>query len=133
MVWSDISGTCTPAGGACGAGETVSFSLQTFGADLSCFPHTFEWNFADGSTHTSAVPAVSHVFSGPGTYSVTVRVTGADTIQLDGTASLVITKQVVVSAAFPVLSQVAIAALALTIATAGVLKLARELPPSSYG
>jgi hypothetical protein len=56
---------------------------------------------------------------------VTVRVTGADTIQLDGTASLVITKQVVVSAAIPALSQVAIAALALTIAAVSVLQLSR--------
>ncbi|MBI2147540.1 PKD domain-containing protein, partial [Candidatus Woesearchaeota archaeon] len=58
------------------AGEaplTVDFAVDVTGDS----PFTFDWDFGDGTAH-SGEEDVSHVFTAPGTYVVTLIVTNAD-------------------------------------------------------
>lgn len=58
----------------CEVGETLSFAARAFGAEFGC-PHTFVWNFGDGSTAQGR--EAMHAFNGSGTYAVTVTITNA--------------------------------------------------------
>ena len=63
---------CTPGSGNCSASENISFNAATFGYSYSCAPHTFSWNFGDGSTSTDQSPA--HAYTTGGDYTVTLKV-----------------------------------------------------------
>jgi len=67
---------CTAAGGSCLESETIAFSALTAGYTFACAPHTFEWNFGDGST--SAQQNAAHVFAQPGEYTVMLKITRSD-------------------------------------------------------
>lgn len=121
LTWTGGGGQCTPSTGPCAVGMDITFSVQTFGVDLSCANHTFDWNFGDGTTSTTTAPMVSHRYLVPGTYAVSVRVTGADTLQLDGTPYLTLTRTLSVAAPIPALSPAALVVFALCLGTIGLL------------
>jgi hypothetical protein len=62
-------GSVTAAPNPANPGQVVQFASAATGAE----PLTYAWNFGDGGTATGATPA--HVFTTPGTYTVSVLVT----------------------------------------------------------
>jgi hypothetical protein len=103
IVWN-AKGLCSETRGACVAGEVVNFSLITFGPDLSCASHIFRWDFGDGTTSSGVVPATTHSYLTSGAYLPSLVVTGSDTLQLDGSAHLILTRAVTLGAVIPLLS-----------------------------
>ncbi len=63
--------------------DPVQGSPVNFDASASSDPDsgvsvsTYNWNFGDGTTQTSAAPTVSHTYSQPGAYTVTLTVTNS--------------------------------------------------------
>jgi PKD repeat protein len=69
------SSACTSSAGDCRDTENVSFQVYSNPTGLfGCAPHTFTWNFRDGSEVVSG-QAVSHKFERAGTFDVQVTVT----------------------------------------------------------
>jgi PKD repeat protein len=64
------------------ASLTVNFTDQSSGAVT-----TWLWNFGDGSTNSTQNPA--HVYSSPGTYTVSLTVSGPDGINTNTKANLI--------------------------------------------
>ncbi len=59
-------------------GDTISVACTVGGVN----PLTFNWNFGDGTTASSAAPVYKHGYAGPGVYQVTLsRADGADSIE----------------------------------------------------
>ncbi|MFK7994576.1 MAG: FG-GAP-like repeat-containing protein, partial [Granulosicoccus sp.] len=56
----------------------VGFSATLAVSLLSGTAASYEWDFGDGSSETSANPTIEHVYSEPGQYTVTVTVNGPD-------------------------------------------------------
>jgi len=101
--------------------------LQTFtvlgaGADISCTPHTFFWDFGDGTTITTMTRSVVHSFAAPGTYTVSVQLSGLDTVQLDGTMTLLLTRAVTISPPIPVLNVELLALMLILLAIIGCVR-----------
>lgn len=84
---SYLGGTsgCSQNVGSCSPGETVNFNAVSFtGYDFSCANHTFSWNFGDNTT--AAVKNPTHVYSSPGTYTVSLTVNnGSQSVQMSQT------------------------------------------------
>ncbi len=76
--------TATPSTGY--APLTAQFDPGVSGGDL---PLTYQWSFGDGDTSTQANP--SHVYTTPGTYTVTLEVTDANGDQATDTSDVVVT------------------------------------------
>ena len=68
-------------------GQTVTFTASSTGNVPSDVVYT--WNFGDG-TMTTTGPSVTHMFTTPGTYTVTVSASSASNTSLSGTASTTI-------------------------------------------
>gem|GEM_PF-4264151 len=66
-----VVSTCLFPGSRCQTGAAQQFAAGTFNYSFDCAPHTFRWDFGDGSTITTG-PIANHVYSTPGTYSVSV-------------------------------------------------------------
>ncbi|HSP14465.1 MAG TPA: PKD domain-containing protein [Thermoanaerobaculia bacterium] len=53
----------------CSAGEPLTFTIGQFGSyDMNCAPHTFDWDFGDGTPHGSGKDVV-HQYAVAGTYT----------------------------------------------------------------
>jgi hypothetical protein len=63
---------CTPATPHCYAGESIGF--MPAGNVFECQPTTWQWQFGDGTPAVNQ-RGVTHRFSSPGTYTVTLQVT----------------------------------------------------------
>lgn len=57
----------------CVKSETISFAVSGFGYDFACAPHSFSWEFGDGSAAFGQ--NVTHAYAAAGHYVVTARVT----------------------------------------------------------
>src|SRR6266852_1979015 len=112
LLASNAGGVCGFASSGCSFGQSITLSVETFGADLSCTPHTFNWDFGDGIQATTTTRTVVHVYSQPGVYTPRVTITGADTMQLDGSAT-------------PTLLPWVLSALGAALASIGVLAIRR--------
>ena len=76
FIWyQNPSSTCTPWGGSCAAGESLTLTARSFNYDFACGPHTFVWNFGDGSTASG--PIVTHTYNVPGYYTAQLAVTNS--------------------------------------------------------
>ena len=75
-----------PGGNAFDAGAPVSFVANVTQADPND-PATVSWDFGDGTSGTGT--PVTHAFSAPGSYDVTLKV--RDALGLVGTATLTVT------------------------------------------
>lgn len=53
--------------------RSITFTANVAGTQ----PIEYSWNFGDGATETTSAPTVSHVFSNPGTYTVTLTATSS--------------------------------------------------------
>ena len=62
---------CT-VGATCKNGENLTFSLSTYQYNLNCATHTYNWNFGDNTSSTSASPVKS--FNTTGDHTITVSV-----------------------------------------------------------
>lgn len=69
-----------------GTGQPVLGGIFDLGNNFSaCSPvpflaaggNSFEWNFGDGNTLTTAQPAINHTYLTPGSYNVSVKITNA--------------------------------------------------------
>lgn len=56
----------------CYYGEVITFTARSFNYQFSCGPHTFDWNFGDGTIATG--PAAQHVYASAAVYNVTLTV-----------------------------------------------------------
>jgi len=59
----------------CHTGALVQFYVGTFGCNYYCGPHTFTWDFGDGTTSTSL--NTFHTFVSAGTYDISVVIRNA--------------------------------------------------------
>ena len=66
------SGSCSFVGGTCNVGESVTFLAAGFNYDFSCAPHTFTWDFGDG-THDSGQTR-AHAYAAAGRYNVSLTI-----------------------------------------------------------
>ena len=64
---------CSAGSGNCKALETLNFTASSFGYNYGCAPHTFLWNFGDGTTSTDQNPA--HAYAQGGDYTVSLKIT----------------------------------------------------------
>jgi len=81
ITYSNGNGTCGPLGGSCAAGEAVNFSILTYQYDIGCAQHTYDWNFGDGTAHsTDAAP--THQYAAGGTYHATCVVNNGSSYTL---------------------------------------------------
>ncbi len=71
-----IASTCLIPGSRCQTGASQQFLAAAFQYDFNCAPHTFLWNFGDGSP-AIAGQAVSHSYAAAGNYTVLLTVTNA--------------------------------------------------------
>jgi hypothetical protein len=122
LVVSDVSGVCGSPGSSCNFGQTLTFTLQTFGPDLTCVPHNLIWDFGDGTQASTTSTATTHVYAHAGVYTARVIVTGADTTQLDGSGSLTLSAFLALPATVPAMSVLMLLALACSLALAGLLR-----------
>lgn len=53
---------------------TVDFFASVNVNDSAAYPIVYTWTFGDGTTLTSSDPYFSHIFTGPGTYTVCVTI-----------------------------------------------------------
>jgi PKD domain len=123
---SSASGTasCMPPA-SCTAGQSVTFTIQPYGVQLDCCPHSFDWDFGDGTTTTTSALVVTHLYNTPGPYNVKVHVHGCgDEVQLDGTL-LVLQQALLIGAPIPFLSDAALTLLALSLVAAGAFLVKR--------
>jgi hypothetical protein len=75
-AWHNAASTCTALGGACPAGEAVTFDVQSFGGyNFATCSHTFTWTI-DGQTFTQK--SFSKTFANPGQYNGTVVVSNGE-------------------------------------------------------
>lgn len=58
-------------------GTASSFNAAA-SSDADVSLASYSWNFGDGTTATTSSPTTSHVYSTPGSYTITLTVTGAD-------------------------------------------------------
>ncbi|MGH2905683.1 MAG: PKD domain-containing protein [Solirubrobacterales bacterium] len=93
------------------AGESVAFDASAstggmidddYGEDTVGTLTKFEWSFGDGGTATESGPTVSHVFTDPGTYDVTLKVTNDGGKTASVSHSLVVSPQPAPTASFGV-------------------------------
>jgi PKD repeat protein len=69
----DGSTTCGPSGGACTAGQNVSFDVAAMApSSFACASHTFTWSFSDGQHFNTK--ACSRLFTSAGDYPVDLTV-----------------------------------------------------------
>jgi PKD repeat protein len=110
--------TCGPLTTAqCTAGEPISFTIGQFGNyDMNCAPHTFDWDFGDGSPHGSGKDVV-HQYALAGTYMAKCTVN-------NGTQQVTLQQQVGVANSSPIGSDIQITP---QIAPAG-----NGAPPNTY-
>jgi PKD domain-containing protein len=120
VLSANSNGSCVSPSGACLPGQTITFTVFAFPGTLDCCPHTFDWNFGDGTVVSGGGPQMTHVFATPGTYQVEVRITGCDTLQLDGTSQLVVRQSLPLPSSVPSLSRMASIALAVSLSFCGV-------------
>jgi PKD repeat protein len=87
-VYRNPSLTCSISNNfGCVSGESLSFSPQTAGYDLNCSTHTYDWDFGDGTPHsTDQNPA--HTYSAGGTFTIKLKVHNS---QQDFTSTGIIT------------------------------------------
>ncbi|MCU1349988.1 MAG: hypothetical protein JWO56_3018, partial [Acidobacteria bacterium] len=71
-TYTNAANTCGPLGGACGAGEPVTFGIETFGYQLACAVHTFTWRLED--TVISQQSTFTHTFPTAGDYPMKLTV-----------------------------------------------------------
>jgi PKD repeat protein len=71
---------CTASSGNCNASNDVAFGIGTVGYNFDCTPHTFTWDFGDG-THSSEKAPV-HRYTVNGVYNVNVHI-AAGTASVD--------------------------------------------------
>ena len=66
----------TNSGGIGQVGSVVQFSVAGSATDATgaSTPLTYKWDFGDGTTAITNSPTVSHTYSAPGTYPVTVQI-----------------------------------------------------------
>jgi PKD repeat protein len=88
--------TCGPLmTGQCSAGEPVTFTIAQFGGyDMTCAPHTFDWDFGDGSPHASTKDVV-HLYAAAGTYTAKCTVN-------NGTQQVTLQQQVRIANSSPI-------------------------------
>lgn len=98
--YSNGSGTCTPLGGDCAAGEAVNFTITAYQYDLACGTHTFDWDFGDNSPHATIKDPV-HQYAAQGTYT-------ARCVVNNGTASKTLSQSVSVKGGSPDRTPVAV-------------------------
>jgi PKD repeat protein len=83
--------SCTELGGTCKSSDAVTFRPVGTGYDFSCTAtHTYDWDFGDGSAH-STVQTPSHTFSA-GTWNVKLTVS-------NGASTTAVTRSVVAASA----------------------------------
>jgi PKD repeat protein len=93
-VWITFFGDgCTTSTGSCNAKNDVAFGLGAAGYNFDCAPHTFTWDFGDGTHSSEKTPVHRYTFNG--TYNVKVHVAV-------GTASADLPVKVTVVNGFPV-------------------------------
>ncbi len=73
FVFHGASTSCSPLSSPCNAGEMIEFHVSTNGYNFDCAPHTFQWDFGDGTTATTRETV--HAYSFPGVYFVSVTIT----------------------------------------------------------
>src|SRR6185436_2733169 len=66
------STNCRPGGPDCQTGEGVTFTLAKNGYILTCAPHTYLWNFGDGSP-TSSAESPLHIYTAGGEFQATLK------------------------------------------------------------
>ena len=74
-----VSG-CNSITGNCDANEVVTFRPASNGYNYACGPHSFVWNFGDGTaavTTTDPAQAVTHTYASAGTWPLTVEITSS--------------------------------------------------------
>jgi len=88
----------------------------------------YVWDFGDGTTLETSEPTVTHSYSAPGTYTVTLTVVDNDGLKSTMTAEISVAKPPVKKGIpFPI---VAAAGIAAAIAVAAVLLVKRIRPPT---
>ena len=68
-----LSGCTAASEWVCFPGEVMLFNASSFGYRFNCSPHTFRWNFGDGTVDSGA--SVSKVFVAHGLYNVSLTIT----------------------------------------------------------
>jgi PKD repeat protein len=111
LSFTDAAALCTPT--SCPSGENIDFVLQAFGTDFSCSPHTFDWNFGDGTLITTTVPTAPHVYTAVGVYNVTVHIKNPE-------SELTLSRSLTVSSSIPTLSGCVTLALGLLLGIVGL-------------
>ncbi len=78
MAYGTNSGSCSNsnASGACGVGETISFSAAGFPYNFGCGAHSFSWTFGDGTTGSGQT--TTHAYATKGPYTVALYIVGPD-------------------------------------------------------
>ena len=71
----------------CGTGELIQFNVQPNSYDLTCDTHTFNWNFGDNSNGSGT--SVSHQYSAPGRYTITLS--ASNSTQFNYTSTIQVT------------------------------------------
>lgn len=74
IAFQNPSNTCTNVSQAgCSTTDTIEFFAGDFNYNSSCAPHTFAWDFGDGSTASGR--GASHKYASNGNYTVKCNVT----------------------------------------------------------
>jgi PKD repeat protein len=94
--------------------ETVNFEAQRFGTSFDCVTE-FAWNFGDGATATTTVPTITHTYTQPGSYVVSVTIKRPD-------VQLMLTRNLIVAADIPTMSTMMLWVMAAVILAIGALR-----------
>jgi len=79
---------CGPFSGNCSAKTDVAFGVTSRGYVFECAPHTYAWDFGDGTHSTDKAP--THRYTADGTYHVTVHLSnGSAAVDLTSTVKVV--------------------------------------------
>jgi PKD repeat protein len=80
--YSNAGGSCSSSGGGtCDSGQTITFDAGSFQYNYDLCPHTFTWDFGDGSEPTTGRKGVTHVFTTTSPRVFTVSLTIANSGQ----------------------------------------------------
>jgi PKD repeat protein len=95
IVYSAASGCSeSPLSPPCQLNETIQFRAATVSYNLACAPHTYSWDFGDGTPQVTG-QNVTHAFTSGTTHSVTCAVTDTSSAANNHTLSQNVTTQTI--------------------------------------